>query len=233
MMGQALEWIPLGSDGIAWLEGQLELLTHIGLWTQAKDGEMVLRRQWSIALAKSLIGQASIKSGDIFVAAPNGISIDALIESTDDVSDSALDATADRFFFGSNERNSSRASQFCIVPSSLHYASDPWIVRLRKSLPLHTKLVFHSEGVYGLMHLRDGDVTTRRLLQDLLAELSSSPPAIGFAGDERFDECCEEMWKTGQTSDRQLSELAISTSRIVARVGICGELLLWERSLNT
>jgi hypothetical protein len=224
---QSLGWISLGSDGASWLEDQLDLLTHIGRWTQDKDGNMKLQEQWSMALAESILRRGLVRRGEVLAAAPLGISIAALSESFD-MSDSEMIATADRFLSQSDRVSDYNSERFCMIPSSTRPASDPWLNRFEESKSAGTKLIRHQGGIYGLLQLPKAPAEGRDLLDTTSATLSFSPPIVAFRGDEQFDSLCTDLWQGGGGVDADFAGLAESTTKILARVGICGGYLLWE-----
>jgi len=225
---QSLGWISLGSDGTSWLEDQLYLLTHVGRWIQDKDGNMELKERWSIALAESILFRRIIRRGDVLAAAPLGISIAALSESFD-VNDSEMIATADRFLSQTDGLGVYNGERFCLIPSSTRPASDAWVGRFEKSSSVFTKAILHNGGVYGLLQLPKSSADGRDLLHTTSDTLSFAPPIVAFRGDERFDLICKQIWQIGGLTDVDLAGLAESTTKILARVGICGGYLLWER----
>lgn len=223
---QSLEWISLGSDGSSWIEDQLSLLTHIGLWTQDQKGNMELNERWSMVLIESILRQRVIREGEVLVAAPLGISMDALSESFE-LSDSEMISTVDRFLGRSDEAGVS--NRYCLIPSSTRPASDPWVSPVDATASSNSKLIRHNGGVYGLLRLPDVAAEGRDLLNTTIDTLSFSPPIVAVRGSGTFDAICHEIWQSTSGVEPDFDGLAESTTKILARVGICGGYLLWER----
>jgi hypothetical protein len=138
--------------------------------------------------------------------------------------------TTERFFFGIDKASIEPRSKFCIVPSSEHPASDPWIDRLHQRIPSSAKLAFLDEAVYGLLSVPKTSGDRAKQLDTMMEELSFSPPTLAFSGGSRFDEISEAVWMADAITTDQVRGLSDETTKILAKVGTCGAFVLWQRA---
>jgi hypothetical protein len=222
-----IEWISLEDDGRDWLESQIKELTHLARWVQGEHGDMILRSEWSLSLAKELLDEHKIRQGSTFAAAFGGVAVESVIGSFEELDDSVLDATISAFRHGMSGKMHSGQSVYCLIPSSHRSASDKWFER-QSTLELpFTRVLSNKEGLYGIVSMPNSVGELRKVLDDVQSEIAFSPPILAICGSPTFDEQCDEAWKTRSLSDLQLSRLAESATRILAKVGTCGGALLW------